>query len=272
MQIAHMHSRISDKNHALSKLYQKLSGIDKVVEKSPLVRFQQVLHKEGNSDDLKEVLRVISAFRAYLIDENIIINQNYNESVSELLKKLDLKVDENNKFIKDAILAEISEEKQILDLSLSDAQNFTAMQTRFEERNELELETLLKLENRGNNGIFAIIGNVIGTLNALVNGAITAAVIGKLIITLIPIIFGVSISSPLLFTQFWVYHVLLDLYHLLILRENLLSRFSQKMIKILLAGNFNQSKIKQNNIYLKLAITIGAMGLGVLSGLQVYSI
>ncbi|MEE3003405.1 MAG: hypothetical protein VX335_03540 [Pseudomonadota bacterium] len=273
MQIAHMHSRISDKNHALSKLYQKLSGIDKVVEKSPLVRFQQVLHKEGNSDDLKEVLRVVSAFRAYLIDENIIINQNYNESVSELLKKLDLKVDENNKFIKDAILAEISEEKQILDLSLSDAQNFTAMQTRFEERNELELETLLKLENRGNNGIFAIIGNVIGTLNALVNGAITAAVIGKLIITLIPIIFGVSISSPLaIYAILGISCIAGFVSSFNITRKSIIKVFAKNDKDLISREILTKSKIKQNNIYLKLAITIGAIGLGVLSGLQVYSI
>lgn len=249
----------------LSKLYMNLAGIDNIVASSPLLVLQKKIYDvyEKDSDKYKNLLKEISSFRASIINKGIVIKPE--TTVTKLVEGI------TDPLLIDAIIAEIEEEKGLYSKDHDDHFAFKLMQRRFENRNNFEFNMLLELEQHNEKSAYFWVGNIIGTLNALVNGAITAAVVGKLIMFLFPILFGFTISNPITLGIIFASTAIVGFYSSFSLTRKSMVRVFKKMEyeakkdKVVINSN-----MKNNNYALKTAIIVAAIGLGLLSGLQVY--
>jgi len=281
MTITHMCSYIKGDISPISNLYKQLQTIDALVEDSPLYKFELEMEKESQ-DIQKQVLKDVALFRRYIIatgsligdtnddktEEDRLLNgflSGFNEIESERLK------DNGGKSLH-AIKAEIAEERRLYKDNLDREFSIQLMQKRLNNRIDAEVYNHLDKVNNSSN-FFAKTGNVLGCLNALVNAAITAAVSSKIVLSILPIIFGISFTNPIAIAA--------------IVGATCIAGFASSynmtrpsIIRVFAKADRSQAKNKilgpdknqKTEYFLNIAVAIGALGLGVLSGMQVYSI
>jgi hypothetical protein len=251
------------------QLYAILSKIDEAIDNSELVKVARIIKQaKNNHDDIKEdvILNEISQFRAKILKDGTIISSR------EVIIKL-LENDSSIGIIYELKKAELFEELDLYNANLSNKQNYKLMKKRFNDRNNFELDKLIANEKREEGYIFIWFGNILGGLNAIVNGIITAAVVGKLLVILMPILIGTTITNPLiLWTTFAAVAGVGCYTSFSITRESMIKVFSKIDREIIKDTIVEKTKDDNNRILLRIAVIIGSMGLATLSGLQVFNI
>lgn len=269
-----------DKNDPYHKfILNNIHKLDRFIAASPLLKFEIEMQK-GKDADKKVIYQSLQHFRQWAIDNKQIIKKDTacETLLTEFLQKHS--ADISDEFSKKAIIAEIEEEKSFKswnpDLEhLETEVQLQAMKNRMIARSDAETARLEETADHNSSWFkFAHFGNVLGVINALVNAAITGAVSGKIILFILPIVFGISITNPIIISAIVGAACIAGFSSsFLITRQSIIKVFKKiddyKMRRRLIA---NPIKKEAMPWWLTPLVALSAIGLGVLSGIQVYYI
>jgi len=182
---------------------------------------------------------------------------------------------ELSEWSKKAINAEIAEEKRVANTSLSREMQLQAMYNRVIARSDAETKRLQETTHNPQPWWkFAYLGNALGVINAFVNAAINGAVSGKIILLILPVVFGLSITNPiLLYSIVGATCIAGFTSSFLITRQSIVGVFRK------IDEENNRTRLIKRPVktistawWLTPMVAIAASGLGILSGMQVYYI
>jgi hypothetical protein len=247
-----------------------IRSVDSMVMQSPLLQFEAEMlmaSKREEQIDKATLYQDLHNFRQWAVDNAVMI--------SEATTYLSTQGDKLSKWSRKAIEAEIAEEKRLDNQKSPIATRQKAMLNRCIARSDAETARLQAIQAAKQPWWkFAYLGNTLGIMNAVVNAIINGAVSGKIILLILPVVFGLSITNPiLLYTIISATCIAGFTSSFLITRQSIVGVFRKIDEK-----NIRNRLIKKplslatSSWWLTPLVAVAATGLGILSGMQVYYI
>ena len=274
-------------------IYDKLSCIDdKVAESAVYTSYVKLLKnkgdKEGN-DKIQDVIRAKHKFRTSMIEylryddpqglfDTLLNDCTRTEYIfkSGLISELCKNIDTTDEAIKQAILAEIAEEQMLLYSDGISAKLQTKLfKERLAARDELDTEIAKTLGIAvKNKGLAEKVGWWLGNVNALVNGVIIAAVTSNILSSILPaLLLGFAVSSPILLYVIMAVAFASGWYASFSITKDAVEDICKNLDHIRHKNQLLQSnQTSYNNLSTggKLGILLAAIGVGILTGIQVF--
>lgn len=250
-------------------ILDNISSVDSMVMQSPLLKFEAAMlmaSKREEKIDKATLYQDLQDFRQWAVD---------NQSMISGIKANPFPDRELSEWSEKAIEAEIAEEKRVDNTSLSREMRLQAMYNRVIARSDAETKRLQETTHNPQPWWkFAYLGNALGVINAFVNAAINGAVSGKIILLILPVVFGLSITNPiLLYSIVGATCIAGFTSSFLITRQSIVGVFRK------IDEENNRTRLIKRPVktistawWLTPMVAIAASGLGILSGMQVYYI